>query len=1034
MLSSLVGRMLLRRSLTSRLRQSTALSLFSTQTKVVDSFLSGTSSIYAEQMYELYERDPNSVEASWKRYFDALEKNEVMLEDKDFRNPTMAPSTSGQTVASDTARSDSLGISHLIRAYQVQGHFAADLDPLGLHTTDAFPQRPKVYKDGYPEELSLEFHGFTEADLDRPLNFKGTSTGGNKGYLEELASAPTSLTLRQIIAGLRKTYCGTLGVEYMHMGDAKKVNWIRERVETPRWLFYDKEKKQHIYERLCFADTFETFLAHKFNTTKRFGLDGGEAIVPALKDAIDRASELGAHSFVIGMPHRGRLNVLANVMRKPMPLIFSEFLGTNYDLDTLHKSNDHWGMSGDVKYHLGTSMDRTYPDGRTVHLSMVANPSHLECVNPIVAGKVRAKQYYCGNRPEDLRNVVPILLHGDAAYAGQGIVYETMQMAAVDDFDVGGTIHVVVNNQIGFTTNPIHSRSTPYCSDIGKAFNCPIFHCNGDDPLAVSTALETAVEYRHEWGTDVIIDMVCYRRNGHNELDQPAFTQPKFYKKIASHPSTLDIYEKKLIENGDMTEEECQEVREFSTQSYDADLEAAKTHTRKEADWMASKWKGFKTPGEQSSIRFTGVDIDILRKIGMTAGEVPPDFKLHRQMKKIFKNRRAMAERGEGIDWGTAEALAFGSLLLEGNHVRITGQDVQRGTFSHRHAVVKDQETELEYVPLNNLAESVDPSSPMELLSKPDTQAGFTCRNSILSEFGVLGFEHGYSLENPNALILWEAQFGDFVNGAQIIIDQFITSGEDKWMRQSGLVMLLPHGFDGQGAEHSSCRLERFLQQVDEDPHYIPPMGLTCRMQIQQTNFQVVNCTTPASYFHCLRRQIHRDFRKPLIVVAPKNLLRNKRCVSSLEEMGPGEHFRRLISETDPEIVENAENVKTLVFCTGQIYYELLTERENRGSKDVALVRLEQIAPFAFDRVAEMARQYPNAECVWAQQEPKNMGAFAYAQPRIMTATRELNSLEKRARYVGREVSAAPATGLGTIHQAECITILDGVFGHKKEE
>jgi len=1037
-MSSPVGRMLLRRSLKSRswsFRPSSLATSFSTQTKVVDSFLSGTSSIYAEQMFELYERDPNSVEASWRRYFDSLEKNDIMLEDKDFRNPTMAVSTSNRVVAADTARSDSLGISHLIRAYQVQGHFAAQLDPLGLHTTDAFPQRPKAYtEDGYPEELGLEFHGFTDADLDRPLNFKGTSTGGNKGYLEELASASTKLTLRQIVDVLRKTYCGTLGVEYMHMGDAQRINWIRERVETPRFLFYDKEKKQHIYERLCFTDTFENFLAHKFNTTKRFGLDGGEAIVPALKDAIDRASELGAHSFVIGMPHRGRLNVLANVMRKPMPLIFSEFLGTNYNEEALHKSNKNWGMSGDVKYHLGTSMDRTYPDGRNVHLSMVANPSHLECVNPVVAGKVRAKQYYCGNRPEDSRNVVPILLHGDAAFAGQGIVYETMQMAGVDDFDVGGTIHVVVNNQIGFTTNPIHSRSTPYCSDIGKAFNCPIFHCNGDDPLAVSTALETAVEYRHEWGTDVIIDMVCYRRNGHNELDQPAFTQPKLYRKISAHPSTLELYEKKLIENGDMTEEECKEVRDFTLKSYEADLEAGKTHTRKEADWLSSKWEGFKTPGQQSSIRSTGVDADILRKIGMTAGEVPPGFKLHRQMAKIFKNRYAMAERGEGIDWGTAEALAFGSLLLEGNHVRLTGQDVQRGTFSHRHAVVTDQETEVEYAPLNHLAKSVDPSSPMELLSKPDTQAGFTCRNSILSEFGVLGFEHGYSLENPNALVLWESQFGDFVNGAQIMIDQFITSGEDKWLRQSGLVMLLPHGYDGQGGEHSSCRLERFLQQVDEDPHFIPPMGLRCRMQVQTTNFQVVNCTTPANYFHCLRRQIHRDFRKPLIVVAPKNLLRNKRCVSSLEEMGPDTLFQRLIPETDSEVVENADNVKTLVFCSGQIYYELLAERENRGVTDVALIRLEQIAPFAFDRVAEMARLYPNAECVWAQQEPKNMGAFSYVQPRIMTATRQLNDIEIRARYVGREVSAAPATGMGTIHQAEYKSILNGVFGEKTEE
>ena len=494
--------------------------------------------------------------------------------------------------------------------------------------------------------------------------------------------------------------------------------------------------------------------------------------------------------------------------------------------------------------------------------------------------------------PEDVRKVVPILLHGDAAFAGQGIVYETMQLAKVPDFDVGGTIHVIVNNQIGFTTNPIHSRSTPYCSDLGKAFGCPIFHCNGDDPLAVSSALETAIEWRHEWGGDVIIDMVCYRRNGHNELDQPMFTQPKLYKKISKHPSTLSVFEKRLLSEGTLSKEEIDEIKKFVMDSYESDFEASKNYVGKESDWLSSNWHGFKGQSQLSRIRPTGVDIEMLRKIGIQAGTVPKDFKLHRQMDKIFQSRREMAELGEGIDWGTAEAMAFGSLLVEGNHVRITGQDVQRGTFSHRHAVVKDQETEEEYTPLNFITKRMDPSVPKEHMSGPDTQAGFTARNSILSEFGVLGFELGYSLENPNALVLWEAQFGDFVNGAQIMIDQFISAGEDKWLRQSGLVMLLPHGYDGQGAEHSSCRVERFLQQVDEDPHYIPDMAKDERMQIQKCNWQVVNCTTPANYFHCLRRQVHRDFRKPLVVISPKNLLRHKRCVSTLDEMGPGSEFR----------------------------------------------------------------------------------------------------------------------------------------------
>jgi len=943
---------------------------FSTRAQETESFLNGTTSLYAEQMYEMYLQDPASVHDSWRQYFENEEKG-VGFDVNDYNRPTSIPGKKAVAVAGDAAPSDSLAVSHIIRAYQTNGHEAADLDPLGMYNSESFPQRPTPGTSGYPAFLDLEYFGYSEADLDRKLHFKGRGSGGQRGYLEELAKAPEKVTLRGILEQLRKTYCGTLAVEYMHIGDPDKMNWIRERVENPRWLMYDKEKKAHIYERLCFADTFETFLAQKFNTTKRFGLDGGEAVVPALKDAIDRASELGAHSFVLGMPHRGRLNVLANVMRKPMPLIFSEFSGTHYNVDEYVKSNMKWAISGDVKYHLGSSMERTYPDGRRIQLSLVANPSHLECVNPVVVGKTRAKQYYYGNRPEDVRNCVPILLHGDAAFAGQGVVYETMQLNNVDDFAVGGTIHVIVNNQIGFTTNPVNSRSTPYCSDLGKAFNCPIFHCNGDDPLAVSTALETAVEYRHEWGSDVIIDVICYRRNGHNELDQPAFTQPILYKEISRHPTTLQVFERRLLKEGTMTKEEIDEIKSFVLESYEKDFEASKTYVKHEDDWLSSKWKGFKGPGQMSRIRKTGVEIDLLRKVGIAAGTVPEDFKLHRQMKKIFQNRREQAESGEGIDWGTAEAMAFGTLLVEGNHVRITGQDVQRGTFSHRHAVVKDQRTEEDYTPLNHITTRMDPSCPKEEMSGPDTQAGFTCRNSILSEFALVGFELGYSLENPNALVLWEAQFGDFVNGAQIMIDQFISSGEDKWLRQSGLVMLLPHGYDGQGAEHSSCRVERFLQMVDEDPHFVPEFNRDSRMQIQKHNWQIVNCTTPANYFHCLRRQIHRDFRKPLIVVSPKNLLRHKRCISNIEDMGPGTSFKRVIPETDPAISDNPENVKRLVFCTGQIYYELLSEREKRGIDDVALVRLEQIAPFAFDRVAENAAKYKNAEIIWAQQEPK---------------------------------------------------------------
>jgi len=1002
-----------------------------------ESFLSGASSLYAEAMFEAYEEDPNSVPESWRTYFASLDGGE-MVDEKEFNQPTIVLSSAKENKSKhlpSSLPSDSLGVAHLIRAYQVNGHRSAQMDPLGLHTNESFPNRPGNVRsksesvDGYYNELNVAFHGFDpERDMDRDLNLKGVHTGGNRGFLEDLTAMPGRITLRKVVEQLRTTYCGPIGIEYMHIGSTEISNWVRERVEHPNFLQYDRETKVHIFERLCFADIFESFLGNKFNTSKRFGLDGGEAIVPALKDAIDRASELGAHSFIIGMPHRGRLNVLANVMRKPMVTIFSEFAGTHYNEEDHTKSNEVWKSAGDVKYHLGSSMDRTYPDGRTIHLSLVANPSHLECVNPVVMGKTRAKQFYCGDTPEDTKNVVSIMLHGDAAFAGQGVVYETMQMAGVDDFNVGGTIHVIVNNQIGFTTNPINSRSTPYCSDLGKAFGCPILHCNGDDPIAVSCALQFAIDYRHEWGTDVVIDMICYRRNGHNEMDQPMFTQPKLYKAITRHSSTLDIFEKRLIADGTMTKDECQEIRDFTLQSYENDLQASKTYKPKPSDWLSSKWEGFKSPGQHSRIRPTGVEIDTLKHIGNKAGAVPEGFKLHRQMAKIFKARQEMASEGSGIDWGLAEAMAFGSLLIEGNHVRLTGQDVQRGTFSHRHAVVKHQDTEEEFTPLNSLAKVLSMSAPLEELRLPDTQAKLIVRNSILSEFAVLGFEHGYSLENPNALIIWEAQFGDFVNGAQVMLDQFIAAGEDKWLRQSGLVMLLPHGYDGQGAEHSSCRVERYLQMMEEDPHHIPEMSRDERTQIQKCNWQIVNCTTPANYFHCLRRQIHRDFRKPLIVLSPKNLLRHKRCVSTLEDMGPGTEFHRTFDETDENISNNPEKVKTLVFCTGQIYYELLNEREKLDRQDIAVVRLEQIAPFVFDKVAEYCKKYDNAEVVWAQQEPKNMGAYSYVSPRMMTATKELNDNEKRPRYVGRMVSSAPATGMGKIHNKEYQDIMDGVF------
>ena len=684
--------------------------------------------------------------------------------EQSFVSPPSISGSIGSKLSSDGPRqssypmvSDSLGLSYLINAYQVRGHELANLDPLGLHG----------YRSGEPPaELDYRHHGFTDADLDRPLNLLGKTSGGNAGFLDILGSGKVNSTLRQVVANLQKTYCSSLGVEYMHMGSREKTNWIRAQVETPKWMKFSKEKKMHIYERLCFADGFEKFLAKKFSTAKRFGLEGGESCVPGLKCMIDRGSELGLESFSFGMPHRGRLNVLANVMRKPMPQIFKEFQGTHYDLEEYMKND--WSSAGDVKYHLGTSMDRSYPDGRRVHLSLVANPSHLEAVNPVVMGKIRAKQFFSGNREEDKKKHMPVLLHGDAAFAGQGIVYETMQMARVPGYGVGGTIHVIVNNQVGFTTDPKNGRSTMYSSDLGKAFSIPIFHCNGDDPLAVVTAFEMAVEWRQEFGEDCIIDMICYRRFGHNELDQPMYTQPTMYAKISNHPVTLAVFEAQLIADGTCQRSEIDEITASVGATLQSEFDASKDWVTPKMDWLSSRWTGFLSPRQHGRIRETGYPAEKLKEIGLKMSTFPSTLNVHKQLEKIFATRRDTIEKGQGIDWGTAEALAFGTLLLEGNHVRLSGQDVQRGTFSHRHAVIVDQKTGEFYTPLNHLAKHTSPAVSLSKTAVPDTQAEFVARNSILSEFGVLGFEMGYSLENPNTLVLWEAQFGDFVNGAQV--------------------------------------------------------------------------------------------------------------------------------------------------------------------------------------------------------------------------------------------------------------------------
>lgn len=741
---------------------------------------------------------------------------------------------------------------------------------------------------------------------------------------------------------------------------------------------------------------------------------------------------MGCEEFVFGMPHRGRLNVLVNIVGKPMVEMLAKFIGTAYDVDSKvsELSADDWSSAGDVKYHLGTSCKRDYGD-KQVTLTIEANPSHLETVNPITIGRARAKQYYLGNTEESKRRVMPILMHGDAAFAGQGIVYETMQLAHVDDFSVGGTVHVVVNNQVGFTTDPRFSRSTQYCSDIGKAFNIPIFHCNADDTVSVVRAFEMAAEWRQEMGEDVIIDLICYRRFGHNESDNPDFTQPLLYQAINKHERSERIFAQKLVSDGTAMQPELDHIRESQWKQYSEDFDAAKDYKPpKDSEWVATKWEGIRSPNSLAAIRPTGIDEGLLRRIGMRLCDVPDDVTVHRNLLRILKAKRERVEEGTGLDWGTAEALAFGSMLLEGTHVRITGQDVQRGTFSHRHATVIDQKTNAPYTFLNHL--NLGP------------QESLVVRNSILAEYAVLGYELGYSYENPNALVIWEAQFGDFANTAQVIVDQFLSAGEHKWMQQSSLVMLLPHGYEGQGAEHSSCRIERYLQLCDDDEDNIPVVdGEDANSHIQKTNMQVMNLSTPANYFHALRAQMQRDFRKPLIIAAPKSLLRLRACTSSLEDMGPRSKFQRLIAERDAEIAKNPDKVERLIFCSGKIYFELAAERQKLGLTNVAICTVEMIAPFPFEEVREQLQKYKNVPrgdgvhpggILWCQEEPKNMGCWSYIKPRVVCCAREGLGWDLVLRYVGRRAAAAPATGIAAMHAAEQQAIISNALTGKVDD
>ncbi|MBR1141807.1 2-oxoglutarate dehydrogenase E1 component [Bradyrhizobium sp. AUGA SZCCT0431] len=970
----------------------------------LSSFLQGTNATYIDDLYARYEQDPASVDADWQEFFkslkdtsadvqknaggaswgrdnwpltprdeltSALDGNWAQVEKAVGTKLAAKAQAKGAEVASadiNQATRDSVRALMLIRAYRMRGHFHAKLDPLGIEA-----QRDR-------EELDPRTYGFAEADFDRKI------------FLDHVLSLEYG-TLREIVAICERTYCQTLGVEFMHISNAAQKAWIQERIEGPdKEISFTPEGRRAILNKLIEAEGFEKFCDIKFTGTKRFGLDGAESLIPALEQIIKRGGNLGVKEIVLGMPHRGRLNVLTQVMGKPHRALFHEFKGGSANPDAVEGS-------GDVKYHLGASSDREF-DNNKIHLSLTANPSHLEIVDPVVLGKVRAKQDQHGDPPDMRISVLPVLMHGDAAFAGQGVVAECFGLSDLKGYRTGGSLHFIVNNQIGFTTYPRYSRSSPYPSDVAKMIDAPIFHVNGDDPEAVVFAAKVAIEFRQKFHKPVVIDMFCYRRHGHNEGDEPMFTQPVMYKKIATHPGTVELYSKRLIADGVLTEGEVEKAKADWRARLDAELEAGSGYKPNKADWLDGKWAGFKSADQEEDARrgVTGVDTAILKDIGRKITKVPDGFRVHRTIQRFLENRAKAIDNGVGIDWATGEALAFCTLMQEGRHVRLSGQDSERGTFSQRHSVLIDQEDESRYTPFNHLG--------------PD-QGHYEVINSLLSEEAVLGFEYGYSLAEPNALAMWEAQFGDFANGAQVLFDQFISSGERKWLRMSGLVCLLPHGYEGQGPEHSSARLERFLQMCAED------------------NMQVVYPTTPANYFHVLRRQLHREIRKPLILMTPKSLLRHKRAVSLLDELGKDATFHRILYDDaqmlpDEKIkLVDDDKIRRIVLCSGKVYYDLYEEREKRGIDDIYLMRVEQLYPVPLKALVHELARFKNAEVVWCQEEPRNMGAWHFIEPYLEWVLNQIHAPNRRPRYAGRAAAAATATGLMSKHLAQLKALLD---------
>ena len=944
------------------------------------SFLSKSNNAFIEEMYKKFlERDP-SLPESWKKYFEVLDED-LNLIAKEIEGPSWKKNRKrinfekkfdsqaqiNPNLDIEKEKADTIRAIALIRAYRIRGHLIANLDPLGM------------MERKYLHELHPSDHGFKKEDYEKKIFLHLYM---DTGYA----------TVNEIITKLKKVYCSSIGVEYMHISDPLEKVWFRNRMEKEEnKLQFTHNGKKAILNKIIQAEGFEKFLAKKYVGTKRFGLDGAESLIPAMEQIIKRGGQLGVKEIKIGMPHRGRLNVLANVLQKSYKVIFNEFAG--------EFSSSSEDSTGDVKYHLGASSNRDF-DGNSVHVSLTDNPSHLEAVDPVVLGQTRAKQFF--HKDTKRNKVIPILIHGDAAFAGQGIVAECFAMSGLPGHNTGGTIHIIVNNQIGFTTSPRFARSSPYPSDLGKVVDAPILHCNGDDPEAVTYCAKIAIEFRQKFNKDVVIDMICYRRFGHNEGDEPSFTQPLMYRKIKEHPTTLNVYGKKLIEQRVINSIEFEKMKNDFKNLLEEQYKTSKDYKPK-IEWYEGTWSRYKPEKGKDKRGRSGVDLSKIQEISEKINTIPSEISVHKTILRILDQRKQSVIKNKQIDWSTAEALAFGTLLDEGFPVRLVGQDSGRGTFSQRHSVLRNQTDNSRYVPLNNISKS---------------QKKFEIVDSFLSELAVLGFEYGYSLVEPSTLTIWEAQFGDFANGAQIIIDQFISSGERKWSRASGLVMLLPHGYEGQGPEHSSARLERFLQLCAQD------------------NLQVMNCTTPANYFHALRRQMHRDFRKPLIIMTPKSLLRNKFCTSNLEDFGKNNSFHRVLWDhaIDPKEksfieLKKSENIKKVILCSGKIYFDLLEAREKLKINDVVIFRIEQLYPFPVKPlVKEIKRYAKNAKFYWCQEEPKNMGSWLLVRDYIQWTLNHIKARNRGLMYIGRKPAASPATGYAKRHLSQQREIIGEVF------